>query len=56
MDILHQNNEIKDCCNCRNKKYCLLGGKCSMPNMVYRGTENDKRNYANYANDIAQAT
>ena len=28
MNILHQNNEIKDECNCRNKKYCPLGGKC----------------------------
>ena len=29
MNILHQNNEIKDECNCRNKKYCpLVGNVC----------------------------
>ena len=37
MNILHQNNEIKDECNCRNKKYCPLGGKCLSPNIVYQG-------------------
>ena len=36
MNILHQNNEIKDECNCRNK-YCLFGGKCLSPNIVYQG-------------------
>ena len=30
MRILHQNNEIKDECNCRNKRYCPLGGN-SLP-------------------------
>ena len=34
MNILHQNNEIKDECNCRNKKYYPLGGKCLSPNTV----------------------
>ena len=37
MKILHQNNEIKDECNCRNKKYCLLSGKCLSPNRNYQG-------------------
>ena len=37
MNILHQNNEIKDECNCRNKKYCPLGRKCLSPNIVYQG-------------------
>ena len=36
MNILHQNNEIKDECNSRNKKYCPLGGKCLSPNTVYQ--------------------
>ena len=35
MNILHQNNEIKDESNCRNKKYCLLGGKCLSLNTAY---------------------
>ena len=40
MNILHQNMEIKDECNCRNKKYCPLGGtgKCLSPNTVYQVT------------------
>ena len=37
MNILHRNNEIKDDCNCRNKKYCSLGGKRLSPNIVYQG-------------------
>ena len=37
MNILHQNNKIKDECNCRNKKYCSLGGKCLSSNIVYQG-------------------
>ena len=37
INILHQNNEIKDECNCRNKKYCSLGGKCLSPDIVYQG-------------------
>ena len=37
MNILNQNNEIKDECKCRNKKYCPLGGKCLSPNIVYQG-------------------
>ena len=37
MNILHQNNEIKDECNCRNEKYCPLGGKWLLPNIVYQG-------------------
>ena len=37
MNILYQNNEIKDECNCRNKGYCPLGGKCLSPNIVYQG-------------------
>ena len=40
MNILHQNNEIKDECNCRNKKYCPLGWKCLSPNIVYQGKLN----------------
>ena len=43
MDILHQNNEIKDECNCRNKKYCPLGGKCLSPNIVYQGKINSSQ-------------
>ena len=34
INILHQNNEIKDGCNCRNRKCCPLGGKCLLPNIV----------------------
>ena len=37
MNILHQNNKIKDECKCRNKKHCPLGGKCLSPNIVYQG-------------------
>ena len=37
MNILHQNNEIKDEYNCRNKKHCPLGGKCLPSNIVYQG-------------------
>ena len=38
MNILHQNKEIKDEYNSRNKKYCPLGGtgKCLSPNTVYQ--------------------
>ena len=36
MNILHQNKGIKDKCNCRNKNYCLLCGKCLSPNIVYQ--------------------
>ena len=36
-NILHQNIEIKDECNCRNKMYCPLGGKGLLPNTVYQG-------------------
>ena len=43
MNILHQNNEIKDQCNCRNKKYCPLGGKCLSPNIVYQGKINSSQ-------------
>ena len=37
VNILHQNNEIKDECNSRNKNYCPLGRKCLSPNTVYQG-------------------
>ena len=37
MNILHQNNNIKGECHCRNKKYCPLVGKCLSPNIVYLG-------------------
>ena len=37
MNILHQNSEIKNECNCRNKKYYPLGGKCLSPNIVNQG-------------------
>ena len=39
MNILHQNKEIKDEYNCRNKNYYPLGGsgKCFSPNTVYQG-------------------
>ena len=37
MNTLHQNNEIKDECNCKNKKYCPLAGKCLSPNTIYQG-------------------
>ena len=43
MNILHQNSEIKDECNCRNKKYCPLGGKCLSPNIVYQGKINSSQ-------------
>ena len=43
MNILHQNNEIKDKCNCRNKKYCPLGGECLSPNIVYQGKINSSQ-------------
>ena len=43
MNILHQNNEIKDECNCRNKKYCPLGGKCLSLNIVYQGKINSSQ-------------
>ena len=36
MKILHQNNEIKDECNCKNKKHCPLGGESLLPNTVYQ--------------------
>ena len=36
-ELLDQNKEIKDECNCRNKKYCPLGGKCLSLNTVYQG-------------------
>ena len=35
--FVHQNYEIKHECNCRNKKYCSLGGKCLSLNIVYQG-------------------
>ena len=34
INILHQNNKIKNESNCRNKKYCLLGGKYLSPNRL----------------------
>ena len=37
MKIRYRNNKIKDECNCRNKKYCPLVGKCLSPNIVYQG-------------------
>ena len=37
MNILHQNNKIKDACNCKNRKCCPLGGTCLSPNIVYQG-------------------
>ena len=37
MNILRQNNEMKDGCNCRNKKYYALGGECLSPNIIYQG-------------------
>ena len=37
MSILHQNSEIKNGCNERNKKYCPLDGKCLSPNIIYQG-------------------
>ena len=37
INILHQNDKIKDECNCKNKKYCTLGGKCLSPDIVYQG-------------------
>ena len=43
MNILHRNNEIKNECNCRNKKYCPLGGKCFSPNIVYDGKINSSQ-------------
>ena len=36
INILHQNKEIKNKCNCRSK-YCSLGGKRLSPNTVYQG-------------------
>ena len=43
MNILHQNNEIKNECNCRNKKYCPLSGKCLSSNIVYQGKINSSQ-------------
>ena len=43
MNILHQNNEIKDECSCRNKKYCPLGGKYLSPNIIYQGKINSSQ-------------
>ena len=37
MNLLHQNNKVKDECNCRNKKHSPLGGKSLLPNIVYKG-------------------
>ena len=37
MNILHQNNKIKDECNCKKKKYCPLVRKCLLANTVYQG-------------------
>ena len=37
INIIHQNNKIKDECNCRNKKYCPLGGKYLSLNIAYLG-------------------
>ena len=37
MNILHQNNEIRDEYSYRNKKYCPLGWKCLLPNVLYQG-------------------
>ena len=52
MNIFHQNKGIKDECNCRNKNYFALGGKCLSPNVVYQGkitstqpNNNDKVNF-----------
>ena len=46
MTILYQNNEIKDECNCRNKKYCPLNGKNLLPNVVYqRKIKSSQPNY-----------
>ena len=36
INIPHQNNKIKDECNCRNKKYFPLGVKCLLPNLAYQ--------------------
>ena len=47
MNILHQNNEIKDECNYRNKKYCPLGGKCLSPNIVYQGKNEEPYSKSN---------
>ena len=50
MNILHQNNKIKNECNCRNKKYCPLGGKYLLPNIVYEGKINSSQpNYSDKA-------
>ena len=35
MNILHQNNEIQDGCNCRNKKYSPLGRRSLSPYTNY---------------------
>ena len=43
MNILHQNNEIKDECNSRNKKYYPLVGKCLSPYIVYQGKINSSQ-------------
>ena len=37
IDIFHQNNKIRDGCNCRNKTYCPLVGKCLSSNKLYQG-------------------
>ena len=40
INILHQHDEIKDECNCKTKKYCPLGGKFLLPNIVYQVKNN----------------
>ena len=41
---------IKDVCNCRNKNYCPLGGKCLSPNIIYQGKITSSQ--PNYTEDI----
>ena len=48
--ILRQNNEIKDGCNCRDKKYCPVGGKCLLPNIVYQ--EKITSSQSNYTENV----
>ena len=43
MSILHQNNKIKNECNCIKNKYCPLGRKCLSPNIVYQGKTTSSR-------------
>ena len=45
MNILHQNNKIKDDCNCRNQTYYPFGGKYLVLNILSRKKTATQFNY-----------